>query len=333
VDTRTRRHRASLLATILSGAMLLAGAIPAFAGDTRNVFVGSPGTGGGDGVLTFTEVSTGGATKTDVRIANDSNATMNKTTLSIGIAPADFLPAGVTIKAIFGPDRTATNCPIAADKLSATCSFGNLAAGKEKNISVLFGISTPGDKAISMTVKVKETVNDNGANKDTFVAAGTAAVNGASCDAAATYTQPNTAETVTTEAAGCFPQSTTLKIPSNLTNGAEVQIGESTDAACDTGYTCFGAASNANVNDGAPVKLEWTVTWSTSILPNNFNLKKFTALHFEDDGDIIKIANTNQGKCGNNLNATNCLVSVTISGDTLVAIFRTPTNGKIKGAF
>ena len=259
-----RHHRqASLLATLLAGMLILAGAIPTFAGDTRSVFVGSPGTGGGDGVLTFTPVSVGGATKTDVRVANDSNATMNKTTLSIGVAPAPNLPEGVTILAIFGPDRTATNCPIAADQKSATCSFGNVAPGKEKNVSVLFRIGTAGDKAISMTVKVKETVNDNGANKDTFTALGTAAVDAASCDAVSTYTRPNVAETVTTEASGCFPQSTTINIP-GLTNGTEVRIAEVSDDSCVAGLDCFGAASTANINGGDPVKLVWTVAWSTA---------------------------------------------------------------------
>ena len=332
MDARRHRRQASLLATILAGMLVLAGAIPAFAGDTRNVFVSSPGSA--DEVLTSTPVSTGGATRVDVRIFNDSNATMNKTTLSIGTFPAPALPAGVTIKAIFGADKTATNCPIADDQLSATCSFGNVAAGKEKNVSVLFGISTAGDKTIEVAVKVKETVNDNGANKDTFKAIATVDVDDASCDAVSTYTKPNTAEVVST-AQGCSDtQSTELTVP-GLTNGAAVKIGEVTDASCDTasGYTCFGAASTANVNNGATVKLVWTITWSTSVLPNNFNLKKFTVLHYEDGGNIVPIANTTKGKCGNSANATNCMVNAAIVGNTLVATFRTPNNGKIKGAF
>lgn len=325
-----RRHRqASLLASILAGMLILAGAIPTFAGDTRNVFVGSPGAA--DGALTSTQVSTGGATRIDVRIVNDSNATMNKTTLNIGTFPAPVLPDGVTVKAIFGADAGA-NCPIATDKLSATCSFGNLASGKQKNVSVLFGVATAGDKTIEVSVKVKETVNDNGANKDTFSAIANVDVDGASCDAVATYTQPNTAETVTTDATGCTPQSTTLAIP-GLTTGAEVQIGEVTDATCASGLTCFGAASTASVNRGAAVKLVWTITWQTSILPNNFNLRKLVLVHTEDGGAIVKIANTNQGQCGNSATKTNCIVSAAIVGSNLVVSFRTPNNGKIKGAF
>jgi hypothetical protein len=319
-----------LLAAILAGTLVLVGAIPTFAGDTRNVFVGSPGAD--DGALTSTQVSTGGATRIDIRIANGSNATMNKTTLSIGTFPAPALPAGVTVKAIFGADATASNCPIAADKLSATCSFGNLASGKQKDVSVLFGVSTAGDKTIEVAVKVKETVNDNGANKDTFAAIANVDVDGASCDAVATYTQPNTAETVTTDATGCTPQSTTLAIP-GLTNGAEVQIGEVTDASCASGLTCFGAASTASVNRGAAVKLVWTITWQTSILPNNFNLRKLVLVHTEDGGAVVKIANTNQGQCGNSATKTNCIVSAAIVGSNLVVSFRTPNNGKIKGAF
>ena len=328
----TNRRKASLLATLMAGVLLLAGAVPAFAGDTRSVFVGSPGAD--DEVLVSTPVSTGGATRVDVRIFNDSNATMNKTTMSIGAFPAPVLPAGVSIKAIFGADASGTTCKIAEGDLSATCAFGNVASGKEKNVSILFGISTEGDKTIEIAVKVKETVNDNGANKDTFKAVATVDVDAASCDAVATYTKPNTTEVVST-ATGCSDtQSTSLSVP-GLLNGAEVQIAEVTDADCDTaaGYTCFGAASTAIVNDGAPVKLEWTVTWSTSVLPNNFNLKKFTVLHYEDSGAIVPIANTTKGKCGNSANATNCIVSAGFVGDTLVVTFRTPNNGKIKGAF
>jgi hypothetical protein len=330
----TNRRKASLLATLMAGVLLLATAVPALAGDTRSVFVGSPnadGSPGVDGSLTFTKVSTGGATKTNLLISNDSNATMNKTTLSIGTFPAPTLPEGVTIKAIFGADATATNCPIAADARSAICSFNNLASGKQKNVSILFGIATAGDKAIELAVKVKETVNDNGANKDTFVAKATAAVDGASCDSVATYTAPNTADSVSTEAEGCVPQSTKLDIP-GLTNGAEVQVGEEADSSCATGLTCFGIASTATVNNGGAVKLVWTITWSSATLPNNFNLKKLVIIH-TNGAQVDKIANTNQNQCGNSATKTNCIVSAGFVGTNLVVSFRTPNNGKIKGAF
>ena len=185
--------------------MLLAAAVPAFAGDTRNVFVGSPGAA--DETLIFTPVSAGQATKTDVLIRNDSPSTMNKTTLSIGTFPAPALPAGVTVATIFGADAGA--CSIAANKLSATCDFGNLRSGQSKNVSIIFGITNGGATQIKLAVKVKETVNDNGANKDTFLPSANLDVAPASCDAVMTFAAPGQARKVTTDnGTGCTPQTT-----------------------------------------------------------------------------------------------------------------------------
>jgi len=329
VDTRTHRRRGSLAAALLSGAMLIAAAVPAFAGDTRNVFVGSPGAA--DGTLVFTEVSAGQQTKTDVFIENGSPSTMNKTTLSIGAFPAAApLPAGVTIDGKFGAN--AGQCSIAADKLSATCDFGNLRSGQSKSVSFIFGIANAGTPDIDIAVKVKETVNDNGANADTFHASARLTVAGAGCDSVATFVAPGQAKHVTTaNATNCTPQTTELDIP-GLPAGATVKVSEITDTSCvASGKSCFGAKSVANVNNGATVSLVWSITWLNSTIGTPIQEQKLGVVHVEDDGDIVLIPNTNAGRCGNSPSKTNCIVSVTVGATTTTIVFKTPSNGYVKG--
>jgi hypothetical protein len=314
--------------------MLIAAAVPAFAGDTRNVFVGSPGPDAVDGLLVFTPVSAGQQTKTDVLIDNGSPSTMNKTTLSIGAFPAAApLPAGVTIEGKFGLDKDA--CSIATDKLSATCDFGNLRSGKSKSVSFIFGIANGGTTAIDIAVKVKETVNDNGANKDTFHATADLTVGATTCDSIATFVPPGQAKQVTTAGAtgtNCISQVTALDIP-GLPAGASVQVSEDdTDPTCvASGKSCFGAKSVANVNDGDPVNLVWSITWLNSTIGTPIQEQKLGVVHVEDDGDIVLIPNTNAGRCGNSPSKTNCIVSVTVGATTTTIVFKTPSNGYVKG--
>lgn len=329
MQRRPHRRSSILVATGLTAALvLIATAAPVWAGDTRQVFVGSPGTGGGDGILTFTRVSAGQATKTDIRIANDSASTMNKTTLTIGTFPAAALLNGVTVAGAFGPNGNA--CAVAAGGASVSCSFGNLRSGQERNVTIVFDVAGPGDPVVEAAVKVKETVNDNGANNDTFFASGAVHIDEFSCDSVATFVVPGQAEIVSTAASTCHSQSTDLSIPA-LGNGAIVQIDEVTDAECSGTLTCFGSTSKANVNDGAPANLVWSITWNNALLPNGFNVKKAGVLHFEDDGDIVTIANTNAGRCGANPNKTNCIVSFVEGDTTTTVVFRTPSNGGVKG--
>lgn len=333
VDTRTRRRRESLAAALLSGALLLAAAVPAFAGDTRNVFVGSPGAA--DGTLVFTPVSAGQQTKTDVLIKNDSQATMNKTTLSIGTFPAAApLQAGVTVEGKFGADSGA--CTIAADKGSATCDFGNLRSGKSKSVSFIFGIANAdprdGQPDIDIAVKVKETVNDNGANEDTFHATADLTVAAAGCDSVATFLAPGQAKRVTTaNANNCPGQTTEIDIP-GLPNGTTVSVAQVADPSCPaSGKSCFGSNSAADINDGNPVALVWSITWLNSTIGTPIQEQKLGVVHVDDEGDPTLIPNTNAGRCGNSPSKTNCIVSVTVGATTTTIVFKTPSNGYVKG--
>jgi len=314
--------------------MLLAAAVPAFAGDTRNVFVGSPGVPepGVDGRLVFTPVSAGQQTKTDVLIENNSPSVMNKTTLTIGTFPAPSLPNGVTIDGKFGDDHGA--CSIAGDKRSATCNFGTVRSLDDREVSFIFGIANGGSTEIKLAVKVKETVNDNGANVDTFFASSILAVGATTCDSIATFVPPGQAKPVTTAVGSgtdCIPQVTTLNIP-NLPEGASVEVSEVADTSCPaSGKSCFGAKSVANVNDGDDVDLVWTITWLNSTIGTPLNANKLGVVHVDDENVPTLIPNTNAGRCGNSPTKTDCIVSVTVGETTTTIVFKTPHNGYVKG--
>ena len=101
---------------------------------------------------------------------------------------------------------------------------------------------------------------------------------------------------------------------------------EVTDSRCSaSGKSCFGARSEAHVNDGADVKLVWTITWLNSTIGTPIQEQKLGVVHVEDDGDMpTLIPNTNAGRCGNNPSKTNCIVSVTVGATTTTIVFRTP---------
>ena len=332
-----RRSRFAILATTLALAVAsVAAAGPVAAGDTRDIFVGSPGSD--DGVLTFTGVSSGNATSTRIFIDNNTNATMNKATLTVGTFPATPLPNGLSVAGAYA--FGGGSCSIADDESSATCDLGNIRGktGDRTVIIVLDVTSAAGTISLPATLdsghfalKVNETVNDNGANRDTFFAGGSITVGETTCDNVATFVAPAQAKQVSTACDDV--QSTALSIPS-LQFGAAVQIAEVADASCAGNLKCFGQASTANVNDGASVNLVWSITWNNANLPNGFNVRKAGVIHFLDavnGGGTVVIPNTNAGQCGNNANKTNCIVSFEKGDTTTTVIFRTPSNGKIKG--
>ena len=205
--------------------MLLAAAVPAFAGDTRNVFLGSPGAA--DGALVFTPVSAGQQTKTDVLIVNDSPSTMNKTTLSsIGTFPAAApLPAGVDDR--YGKLRRQRQPVLESrrDKLTATCDFGNLRSGQSKAVSFIFGIANAGTPDIDIAVKVKRDRQRQRRQQGHVPRLGHAQRRGRlRCGSVATFVAPGQAKHVTTaNATNCTPQTTELDIP-GLPAGAVVQV-------------------------------------------------------------------------------------------------------------
>ena len=238
------------------------------------------------------------------------------------------------IEAIFGADATRRSCPIAADAKSARRARSTTwRSGKQKNVSILFGIATAGDKAIELAVKVKETVNDNGANKDTFLAIGDRRGRSARPATASRPTPPRTPpSSVSTEADGCVPQSTKLDIP-GLANGAEVQVGEEADTSCADGpdllrHRLHGQRQQRRRREARVDHhlAERDVAQQLQPQEAGHHPHRTAARSTRSPTPMPTSAATTPTK-------TNCIVSAGSSATNLVVSFRTPNNGKIKGAF
>jgi hypothetical protein len=324
----SRRPGLVALVALLTALISAAGAMPVAAGDTRIVFIGTTE----NRVLDISQpVSTGGLALSGATMANLGKQNLTKATLAIGTAPAPALPSGMTIAALGGPDAGA--CTVAGDARSAVCDFDSLRRNEARTISLLFSFSESlSAAAVRIAAKVNENVNDNGANQDTFFADATIDVSATTCGNVATFVPPGQASKIGTDLAGCTDQSTVLAIP-GTGNGHLVRVAEEGLAACAFGLACFGDASVAQVDGGAAVTpyLEWTVSWPASVAPK-INANQAGVIHFLDDGTIVQLSAKKNELC-KNANATNCIVSFgyTADGAWLVAVFRTPTNGSVRG--
>lgn len=331
----TLSHRArrpfAFSALLMAGLILLstfaaAGSV-ALAVGTRVLFVGS----GADGVISLTQpVSTGGVALADVVVRNDGKQTLTKVMLHVGAAPAAPLPAGTSIVGVSGSG--AGSCVLAGDATSLLCDFGNFAKGASRTLTLLFGFAQELSGALVQVVgTVNESVNDQGGNVDTFPADGIVDVSATTCDNVATFIPPGQAKVVGTGFEGCDGQSTSLAIPAGA-NGHVARAAEEASSACAFDLTCFGQASVAQVDGGAGIDpyLEWTIRWPAASV-GKISLNKAGVIHFRDDGSQVALFNSRKALC--NANQVDCIVSFAFTADGLwlVAVFRTPTNGVVRG--
>ena len=293
-------------------------------GSTKpNILIGSPGSA--NGALALSPATAGQATTTTIDVKNAGTKKVLETTLKVGTSPASALPAGVTVTLLYGAN--ADKCAIAADARSVTCAYGELLAGASRSVSLVLLVSTAGVTPVEAAVTVKPPASSI---KSTFKANGSLDVAAPTCDSTATFLPPNTAGTVGTGSSGCGGGSTTtstaVAVPA-LPSGATVQLSEAAEEICTGDLDCFGQVAAANVNDGAPVGLTWTMTWKLSELPHHF--WPFTAgvIHFLDDGTPVVIKHY----CKNVESGTNCIVSKKLTLKTWSVTVRTPTNGKMRG--
>jgi hypothetical protein len=325
--TPLRRLGTSAAALFLIGATLLSSAVVVSAADNRVLFIGSPG--GANRELSFTPVTAGGLTKTDILVRNDGKQTLTKGHLYIGLAPATELPSGVTVAAVLGPnagscDRTDT---------SVDCDFGNIsskASLRSRSVTVVFAVASAGTPVITAAVKVAESVQDVGSNTNFAVATGAPQVGPASCDSLATFILPNEAQSLLPSDGGpcaADEQRSQLGVPA-APAGNLVALDDSQTGGCPSGYTCFGKAVDASVNGGATVSpyLTWKITYSATLM-EGINPRQVGFAH-----DAVIIPAGKKGQCSAQ-QTTDCIVGWTVdpaSGATTFEI-RTKSNGVMKG--
>jgi hypothetical protein len=330
--TSMRRLIGGASALMLVGTLLLtAGAVTA--GQTRILDIRSPGEANA-GVLSFTSVTGGGVTKTDVVVTNNGKQNLTKAHLLIGGTDGVALPDTITIADVFGESGAGT-CTFTTTTLD--CDYGSLTAkgaGKSRQVSIAFAVgATAPATPIIITIKVAENVQDVGSNQNFQQASGTPTVDGPSCHEYATYVlQTHDALALTPTSTNCSNenQRSHLELAEDSGNGF-ASVNDLTPAVCtiNGGLTCFGNEVSATVHNGDVILpyLTWKITYSASLL-GSINASKVAFQH-GTASPITQKKNT----CGAPADFTSdCIVGFTPNDDGSITFeIRTKTNSTIRG--
>jgi len=313
--TLKRRVVGGAAGLLLIGATLLGTAGAVSAGQTRILQIQSP-TATADGLLTFSQVGPGGVTLTDVFVSNNGKQTLTKAHLLIGVPGGADLPSGITIADVFGLQGAGT-CAHSATTLE--CDFGSLTsngAGKTRQVTIAFNVgSTTSASAIVITIKVAETVQDVGSNRNYSQASGTPTVDAASCHTYTTYVlKVHGPLALGPTKADCSGESqlSALHVPENSGNGF-ANYNDSTAASCTVGQlTCFGFEVNATVANGATISpyLIWEITYSAALMGNT-NPTKVAFQHGTGAPLTFK-----KNLCGTDFTGSDCIVGYSVDPDT-----------------
>ena len=355
MEARTHRTGVGLLATLLTGALLLAGAVPAFAADTRSITIGSlNGSAIDNGNLTTTPVSEGEQSLLVVSVKNGGQQTINNVQFKVGLDGLPLVdesyPTTPTIPEFpeaftDGSSLTVVSTSPAKTCLQPTsgpvsCDVGSLAKGKSFTITLLLTAGTADVLDLKATVKVAENANDNGgaANLDTFAAEGAVDILEPGCGGLQGYLPAGLAKQLDTTGflgTGC-DQAIDLIVPLAATNknavvkALLVPLGDTdTTTHCTSGTSCFGDAFEISVNDGTKVNgyIEVTLVWNT--LPDGFNINKAGIVHV-GASKTVTIDTSKKSQCTAQ-KTTDCWTESVYTGETWTFTVRFPENGFIRG--
>jgi hypothetical protein len=305
--------------------------------DTRDVYFGDPADlVNGEGRIVTTPVTAGGVFVFDVTARNRGNQTLAHAVLAFGsdvaarpgwdVTAQPSLPAGAAIL-----DASLDGTPCSFDADGAACDVGSLGGGGAVTATFIVQAPTsPVATSLWATFKVAESPNDQGDNVNTFYADGDVTVGPTNSNGRSTFLLGN--ETLKLSTAGLTfvpgdPQQTTVEVPGAF--GGLVSITE-LDGPTGCSPKCIGQTVQANVRAGALLTpyLRWTLVINRSdVTPN-----KGGVIHTLDNGTVVTIANTKANACGTK-KPTNCIESFVVSKktNTTTIVFRTPTNGAVRG--
>lgn len=299
----TRRYPTRLLGASLSAVLvaLTMLAAPAFAGNTREIYIGDPGgaityTASGAeayGTLSYSQTSPGGLTFVDIEIRNDGGQTVNHASLLGGYA-ADTAPVNTTDPAFAPPSYQsladgltfvvtypgAPTCVIGPDgdgvaDRSLDCELGTLTAYSSQTFRVVIRTSGTTEQTFPTWFGVYlNEGNATGSNQDNFYATGNVVTTIPTCSTDpsknkdANYFLATDLVTLASSSCDSTGPLQNAAISSGSAVGGNGTYGEvsltSLDSQCaDIGFTCYGSAVEAHVLDGGPVPglLQWTVRW------------------------------------------------------------------------
>ncbi len=343
---RSAPNRWFALATGLATILALAGsAVPAMAGNTRSVTVGSAA----DGQLPSVTVSAGESIIFPLTIRNTGRQTLNNVMLAVGQdglplvdeanpqaavvpqAPTD-LPDGVTIS------DNGTGGGLCSGGAKLSCTVGTLSARASFEITVTVSSTRTAAAATIPTkavVTVAEIGNDQGSNTDTFAAEGSLNLLAFSCDSVSAYRTHGQSKVVSTCAAtdpdNLNGQSATITLPARL---SAISLNDALAQACPPQLaTCYSnAAVEASIQDDSTGD---TLTWvlDLRLAPRaNVNVLKVVVYHEDDFGNVTLIPLTRKNVC-RTASQTDCGVAeiLVIDGTEVLRVtIQTPGNGKVQ---
>ena len=330
------------LVTVLA---LVGSAVPAMAGNTRTVAVGSAS----DGELPILTVSAGESVIFPLTVRNTGRQTLNNVQLTVGQdglplvveknpqtavvpqAPID-LPAGVTITDGDTGDGLCTG------GATLRCAIGTLGARASFEITVT--VSSTRDAAAATiptkaVVTVAEIGNDQGSNVDTFAAEGSLDLLAFSCDSIAAFRTHGQSKVVSTCAVTdpleTNGQSASIALPAHLSG---VALNDALAQACPAQLvSCYSnAAVEADIQDDSTND---TLTWvlDLELAPGaNVNVLKVVVYHEDDAGNVTLIPLTKKNAC-KSTTQVDCGVAqiIQIDGvDILRVTIQTAGNGKVR---
>ncbi len=333
------------LATSLVTVLALAGsAVPAMAGNTRLVTVGS----GVDGQLPSVKVSAGEEIIFPLTVRNTGRQTLNNVMLALGRddwsepesppatvvpQPPSGLPDEVTIS---DKDTGGGRCSGGA---KLTCTIGTLAG--RTSFVILVTITATKDALeemipIKAVVTVAEIGNDHGSNADTFAAEGSLDLLEFSCNSISAYRthgQSNIVKTCdVTDPDNDNSQFASVTLPGNLTTiSLDDNVADVCPAQLDTCYS--NAAVEADITGDEPGQ---TVKWILEVvLPagTNVNLTRIVVYHQGDDPtDVTLIPLTKKNACKTDIqkDCGAAEIDVIDGVEILRVTIQTPGNGKVQ---
>lgn len=332
------RVGAMIAAAILAVSLLGITAAPAVAANTRITYFGSAacpaapvtcptapasasaypypyGTGGSvpasgqpvAGQVSFTPVTAGSSTATDIVIQNLAPSTLTQVhftggsqapnpinTASVPAMPGSIdpplcastgeclpsLPGGLYYQAVYvvaNPSGVSVSCNLSpATDVPAglydgiSCSIGNLGTQQGLTLRVVIAATAAATTPLEpwFALQLKEGSSSTGSNSDVFLSYGMLSVAAPSCGTTSNFFLDGTPISLSNIALQCI-QTTKVETANGFANGTLATVGSVPSTQCVGKLSCFGQLSTSSILAGAsiPGGVTWTISWSASLVP------------------------------------------------------------------
>ena len=271
------------------------------------------------GQMSFTPVTAGSSTATDIVIKNLAPSTLTQVHVSGGsqapnpinagsvaevpglIDPAlctstgaclPSLPGGLYYQAVYvvaNPSAIPVSCSLTANTVlpagrydGLNCSIGNLAAQQGLTLRVVIAATAATTTPVEpwFALQLKEGSSTTGSNSDVFLSYGLLTVAPPSCGDISNFFLDGTPISLSNIPLQCS-QTTKVETANGFANGTLARVGSIASDLCVGNLSCFGLLSTSSILAGASILggVKWTIAWSAPLVPNG---GPKGAIHFLD---------------------------------------------------